>query len=75
MRFTSRSQQPSFAMHERQFQHLVQLTVSWWVVTKTDGLSNTLRVQKGQWQKKTVTMTLSPSLAFIEDSGMNIGTV
>ena len=51
MRFTSRSWQPLFAVRKQQFQHHVQLTVSRCSVTKTDSLSNMLRVQKGQRQR------------------------
>ena len=51
MQFMLRSQQPLFAVHKQQFRHHTQLTVSRCSVTKTDGLSNTLRVQKHQWQR------------------------
>ena len=48
MQFMSRSRQPPFAVRKRQLQHRTQLTASRCSVTKTGGLSNTLRVQKGQ---------------------------
>ena len=51
MRFTSRSWQPPFAVCKQQFRHHAQLTVSQCSVTKTNSLSNTLRVQKGQRQR------------------------
>ena len=51
MRFTSRSWQLPFAVRKQQFRHYMQLTVSRCSVTKTDSLSNTLRVQKGQRQR------------------------
>ena len=51
MQFMSRSRQPPFAVHKQQFRHHTQLTMSRCSVTKTDSLSNTLRVQKGQWQR------------------------
>ena len=50
MQFTSWSRQPPFAVR-KQFQHHAQLTMSRCSVTKTDGLSNTLQVQKGQRQR------------------------
>ena len=56
MRFMSRCWQPSFAMCEWWLRQRAQLTMSRWVVTKTDGLSM-LRVQKGQRRKRTVTVT------------------
>ena len=51
MRFTSQSRQLPFAVHKQQFRHHAQLTVSRCSITKTDSLSNTLRVQKGQRQR------------------------
>ena len=51
MRFMSRSRQLPFAVRKQQFRHLAQLTVSRCSVTKTDSLSNMLRVQKGQRQR------------------------
>ena len=51
MRFTSQSRQPLFAVRKQQFRHHAQLTVSRCSVTKTDSLSNMLRVQKGQRQR------------------------
>ena len=52
MQFTSRSRQPPFAVRKQQFRHHAQLTMSRCSVTKTDSLSNMLRVQKGQWQRR-----------------------
>ena len=46
--FTSRSWQPLFAVRKRWLRHRTQLTPSWRSITKTSGLSNMLRVQKGQ---------------------------
>ena len=51
MQFMSRSRQPLFAVRKQQFRHHMQLTVSQCSLTKTDSLSNMLRVQKGQWQR------------------------
>ena len=51
MQFTSRSRQLPFAVCKQQFRHHAQLTVSRCSVTKTNSLSNTLRVQKGQQQR------------------------
>ena len=51
MRFMSQSQQPLFAVCKQQFRYHAQLTMSRCSITKTDSLSNTLRVQKGQWQR------------------------
>ena len=51
MQFMSRSQQLPFVVRKQKFRHHTQLTVSRCSITKTDGLSNTLWVQKGQWQR------------------------
>ena len=51
MQFTSRSRQLPFTVRKQQFRHHAQLTVSRCSVTKIDGLSNTLQVQKGQRQR------------------------
>ena len=46
--FMSWSRQPPFAVRKQRFWHRAQLTASRHSITKTNGLSNTLRVQKGQ---------------------------
>ena len=53
-RFVSRSWQPSFANSKRCLRHCAQLTTPQWGVTKAEGLSNTLRVQKVNGRKKAI---------------------
>ena len=55
--FASQSRQPLFANSKRHLWHHVQLTMPQWGITKAGGLSNTLRVQKGQRAEKGDTVT------------------